>query len=141
MHRQRPGLTRLLTASLLLLSVPSGKCLLRGQSQCRISGTFTNMHYIADAGDVIGYELRVVPAGEAKYQAALQIAEGAPSKLMLVDIQAKECNISFAISDVYGVYAGTFKGAVANNTLKGEFTFKSGGVDKVELKRGKSYWD
>jgi hypothetical protein len=105
----------------------------------RITGTYSNMSYIQEAGDVIGYEIKIVFTG-GRFQGALQIAEGVPGDLILVDIEAKGSSITFAIPD--GVpYAGRFSGSVENGMLKGEFTFKSGGKETVALRRGKSYWD
>jgi hypothetical protein len=111
------------------------------QSSARITGTFSNLRYNKEAGDLLGYELKIVPAAGGRFQGALQIAEGAPSELMVVDIQAKGPDISFSIPDKYESYAGQFSGTVAAAGLKGEFKFKGGGGEKVELKRGKGYWD
>lgn len=112
-----------------------------GQTQKlpRITGTYSNMSYIQNAGDVIGYEIKIVFTG-GRFQGALQIAEGVPGDLILVDIETKGSSITFAIPDG-NTYAGRFSGAVEDGWLKGKFSFKSGGEETVALRRGKSYWD
>jgi len=111
-----------------------------GQTSRNITGTYTNMSYIEDAGDVVGYEIKIVFIGDG-FQGALQIAEGVPGKLILVEVQSPDTKVSFSIPDSSGPYAGQFVGTIEGSVLKGEFRFKDGGSDKVELKRGKSYWD
>ena len=113
---------------------------LGGQTAPRITGTYTNMSYIKEAGDVVGYEIKIVFTEDA-FQGALQIAEGVPGKLILVEVQSSSTKISFSIPDSSGPYAGQFIGTIEKSALKGEFRFKHGGSDKVELRRGKSYWD
>lgn len=109
------------------------------QKPVRITGTYTNMYYNSEGGDVIGDEIRIVNTRKG-YQGVVQFAEGAPEELVIVDINVVGQNISFSIPDS-SPYAGQFSGAIENGTLKGEFHFKTGGADKVELKKGKSYWD
>ncbi|HEY4818163.1 MAG TPA: hypothetical protein VIH67_12085 [Candidatus Acidoferrum sp.] len=109
------------------------------QRPLRITGTYSNMYYNSEGGDVIGDEVRIVNTRRG-YQGVLQISEGAPEQLVIVDVKVAGTNVSFSIPDS-SPYAGTFDGKVENGILTGEFHFKTGGADKVELKRGKSYWD
>ena len=132
-----PAFFRLLLIASLLFA-PARP--LNAQKPPRITGTYTNMSYIKEAGDVVGYEIKIVFTGGG-FQGALQIAEGVPGNLILVDIQVVDTKISFSIPDGNGPYAGLFNGAIQNGVLKGEFRFKRGGSEKVELQRGKSYWD
>ena len=111
----------------------------RTQSEPRIAGTYTDMHYIEESGDVLGTEVKIVFTG-FNYQGALQIAEGPPGQLSLVDIAVKGSSIQFSIPDGSG-YPGSFNGVVTDGWLRGTFHFKSGGEAKVALHRGKSYWD
>lgn len=123
----------------IVLSLLFGSARLEAQTPPRITGTYTNMYYNQEGGDVLGYELKIVYTG-AGFQGALQIAEGVPGPLMLVDIHASGAKISFSIPDG-SEYGGEFNGAIEKGVLKGEFHFKSSGSDKVELPRRKSYWD
>ena len=63
-----------------------------------------------------------------------------PEELVVVDIQVKNGIVSFLIPES-SPCAGEFTGTISNGILKGEFQYKSGGSNKVELKKGKSYWD
>jgi hypothetical protein len=110
-----------------------------GQKQVKITGTFSDLHFVKEAGDLLGTEIKIVYAG-GSYQGALQFAEGAPSELVIVKIHKDGNKISFSIPDD-NPYAGEFQGSVSSEALQGEFRFKSGGTEKVTLHRGKSYWD
>jgi hypothetical protein len=109
------------------------------QKPFRATGTYSNMYYNTEAGDLIGDEIRIVNTRKG-YQGVVQFAEGEPEELVIVKIEVVGNSISFSIPDSSS-YAGQFNGTIENGTLKGEFHFKTGGVDKVELKKGKSYWD
>jgi hypothetical protein len=109
------------------------------KSQTRITGTYTDMRYVSEAGDVIGTEIKIVFTG-SRFQGALQIAEGVPGELILVDVEQKANSVSFSIPES-SPYPGSFAGAISGGALRGEFRFKSGGSAKVVLRRGKSYWD
>jgi len=88
---------------------------------------------------VLGTEIRIVFTG-SKFQGVLQIAEGVPGDLTVVEIVSEGGSIHFVIPDE-NPYTGSFKGTVANGWLRGEFHFKSGGEEKIALRKGKSYWD
>lgn len=109
------------------------------QETPRITGTYSNMYYNQEGGDVLGDEIRIVATPKG-YQGVLQFAEGVPGDLFIVDVKAAEKTISFAIPGS-SIYSGAFTGTVENGVLKGEFRFKSGASEKVSLPRGKSYWD
>lgn len=105
----------------------------------RVTGTYTNMYYNTEGGDVIGDEIRIVYTRNG-YQGVVQFAEGEPEELVIVSVQVVGGKVSFSVPDS-SPYAGKVAGTIENGLLRGEFQFKTGGADKVELKRGKSYWD
>jgi hypothetical protein len=105
----------------------------------RLTGTYSDMYYNSQGGDVLGTEIKIVNTKKGM-QGAIQFAEGAPEELVIVDIQVKDEAVSFVIPES-SPYAGEFSGTITNGILKGEFRYKSGGSNKVELKKGKSYWD
>jgi len=109
------------------------------QKQVRVTGTYTNMYYNAEGGDVLGDEIKIVYTRNG-YQGVVQFAEGEPEELVIVSVEVVGAKISFSVPDS-SPYAGKFTGIIEREVLKGEFKFKNGGADKVELKRGKSYWD
>jgi hypothetical protein len=130
--------TVLSALALLAPAILVSPSFVEAQEPPRITGTYTNMHYVAEAGDVIGYEIKIVFTGD-RFQAAIQVAEGVPGELVVVDLQSDDTKI-FSVPD-RNSHAGQFRGTIENGVLKGEFVFKSGGSEKVELRRGKSYWD
>jgi hypothetical protein len=105
----------------------------------KITGTYTNMKYNEEGGDVLGEELKIVATGGG-YQGALQFAEGVPEDLIVVNIKLTGNEINFTIPDA-STRAGQFSGTIANGTLRGRFHFKAGGAESVVLKKAKSYWD
>jgi len=105
----------------------------------RITGTYTNMRYNEEAGDLLGEEIKIVPGSEG-YQGAFQVAQGAPEDLIIVEVKVAGSSITFTIADS-STYAGEFRGKVEKESLRGEFRFKSGAVEKAELRRARSYWD
>lgn len=104
-----------------------------------VAGTYTDLHFNQQGGDLLGTELRIVLT-RTGYQGTLQFAEGGPSELILVNVEVSGNRIKFTIP-ANSSYAGTFSGVVANGVLKGHFQYSGGGGDDVSLKKGKSYWD
>jgi hypothetical protein len=91
------------------------------------------MYYNKEGGDVLGEELKIVDTTGGHYQ-------GEPGSLIVVDISVSGNRISFAVPDVDS-NGGSFSGTLAKDSILGEFHFKQGVVEKVVLKKGKSYWD
>jgi len=104
-----------------------------------MTGTYGDMYCNSQGGDVLGTEIKIVNTRKG-LQGAIQFSEGAPEELVIVDIQVKNGIVSFVVPES-SPYAGEFTGTISNGILTGEFHFKSGGSNKVELKKGKSYWD
>src|SRR5882762_7050239 len=72
---------------------------LSAQSVGKITGTYTNMYYNKEGGDVLGQELKIVVTQGGEYQGALQFAEGEPEDLIVVDIKVVGNKISFSVPD------------------------------------------
>jgi hypothetical protein len=100
--------------------------------QLDVRGTFSNFRYSREAGDLLGAEIKIAPVSrpydltrryEAAFQGALQIAERAPSQIMIVDIKIDGHKISFVIPERYPVYGGgKFEGTLNTQAIKGRFT-------------------
>jgi hypothetical protein len=103
-----------------------------------IEGIYSDLHYIEEAGDLLGTELKIVKVGD-RYKGSLVIAEGEPSKEIPVDIKVSGAQIRFSIPEEGG-YPGEFQGEIGKHFLTGEFRFTNGGSSKVKLRRGDSYW-
>jgi len=138
MQRSSELLARILVLAIVAaMFVGSGS--VSAQQAPRIAGIYSSMHYIPEAGDVLGEEIKIVASGKG-YRGFLQFAEGSPSEVIEVDVKVVGATVSFVIPDD-NFYAGQFAGTVVNGVLKGKFRFKNGGSEKVALRKGKSYWD
>ncbi len=126
----------MVTVLLLLFGFAPASC---AQQAAKVTGTYTNMHFNKEGGDLLGQELKIVLTRKG-YQAALQFAEGGAGELIIVEINIEGEKISFVIPDSYAD-AGQFSGTIQNGVIRGLFRFKGGGEERAELKRGKSYWD
>ena len=115
-----------LLALLLVLAVSAD-----AQQRVRVTGVFSNMQYVAEAGDVIGTEVLIV-AVEGGYYAVVQIAEGSPSIPVVVPVTVNGSDVAFSVSRPFD---GRFTGRVTREALVGHF-----GSERITLKRGKSYW-
>jgi hypothetical protein len=110
------------------------------QNDVRVTGTYTDMYYNEEAGDVLGEELKIVDTRGGHYQGALQFADGEPGPLILVNINVSGKHVSFAMPDIDS-NGGSFSGTLEKGLIRGDFQFKQGAVKNVVLKKGKSYWD
>src|SRR2546425_3338582 len=78
-------------------------CLTQGfaaEKKLKYTGTFSNLEYNQEGGDLLGMEIKIVPTKKG-YQGALQIAEGGPSELMVVDVFFEKDNVKFEIPISY----------------------------------------
>src|SRR5436190_13391704 len=125
----RTLLVGLVSASLV---VASGE-LLVGQSRSpRVTGIFTDMHYITDVGDLLGTEVFIVGGGNG-YKAIVQIAQGSPGDPVVVPVTVKGNDVSFELPPTY--HNLKFSGRVSTQALTGNL-----GSERVALRRRNSYW-
>src|SRR5215813_3164504 len=110
----------LLTVLLVLTAVTAP-----AQSPVRITGIYSDMHYIPQAGDVFGTEVFIVANGDG-YSAVVQIAQGAPGLPQVVPLTVNNLDVSFSLTEI------RFVGKVTRTALVGTL-----GYDKVSLRRGK----
>jgi hypothetical protein len=103
-----------------------------GQQQPKVTGFFTDMHYIPEAGDVVGTEVWIVYARD-KFYATVQDAEGEPDPPVVVPVEVSGSRIKFTIREQNVIlnYAGTVTRSGLALSLNG---------NKRTLKRGNSYW-
>ena len=124
----------LLTAGVLVAGNPPS------QHEARITGTYTNMYFNKEGGDLLGEELRIV-AVSGGYQGTYQVAQGEPQNLILVDIKIDGHSVTFSLPPGY-LQSGTFGGTLQNGIIKSTFQRPDGSASSIILlKRGKSYWD
>ena len=137
-----PGttMTKLLTVVLMFVVSPFFfKSEIVGQRKAakpRITGIYSNMRYIEDAGDVVGMEIFIVAGGDG-YYATVQIAEGEPAPPVVVKLEVKDSDIEFTLPAASGLSADKFTGKISANGITGKF---QNAVEKEFLTRRRSYW-
>lgn len=104
----------------------------------KITGTYSDMCYNAEGGDVLGMELSIVGSREG-YFVVFQASEGEPSVPVVVKVIVKDQEVEFSIPEAT-IFSGTFKGKVDNAGLRGNIEGYSGYASKLFLKRQASYW-
>lgn len=112
------------------------------QKKVPVTGFFTNMEYIKEAGDVVGMEVWIVYAG-GTYWATVQLAEGEPAPPVVVPVQVSAQHVSFSLKQPSVRPDGSsapdlvlkFEGTVTGSALTGAFA-----NSRVMLKRGATYW-
>jgi hypothetical protein len=107
-------------------------------NKTKLTGTFSNLFYNQESGDLGGVEVKIVYTRNG-YQAAIQFSEGTPSKLVVAEIKFKGHEVYFKVPET--IYEGHFEGQISNDSLKGIFKFTGGGDWEVDLPRKASYWD
>jgi hypothetical protein len=155
----RSILTMIIAVITCACAARSEKIVLDHSGQPTALGTFSSLH--VDSRGVFGVELRIAVTQEPGYQAVLQFGGGEfcsvqdhgnepcfrVSNLILVEAEfegrktrGNDRYLTFRMPAASG-YDGAFEGWVSKSSLSGEFTFASGRVLHVVLKRGRSYWD
>jgi len=114
------------SAAILLLSIVLSPA--QSARKARVTGFFTDMHYIEEAGDVLGTEVWIVYGGDG-YWAIVQLAEGGPEPPIVVPVQVSGQHIKFSVNAV------NFDGTVTQAALTG-----LPGQDRVVLRLRASYW-
>jgi hypothetical protein len=108
-------------------------------SRHRSTGTFSDLHYNEEGGDLLGTEVRIVRIASG-YEATVQFAEGAPGDLYLVRPTIQGDSIQFDLPAA-GSDTGHFAGRIGDSYLTGSYSRSTGSVETLKLPRRKSYWD
>lgn len=109
------------------------------ESPPKITGTFSDMYFNREGGDLLGTEVHIVVA-KSGYQAAVQFADGSPSNLIVVNVRTNGRKVFFDIPDD-SQNSGCFSGEISSSGLRGKLFFKGGGEETISLRRKRSYWD
>jgi len=109
------------------------------QQSIRLPGTFSNLNYNEDGGDLLGLEIKIVPVVGERYQAAVIVSNGEPQPMRVVDVRVNGRTISFEVRDDDASWS--FTGTVSTQSLKGTITHRRGGKEAVTLRRGCGYWE
>ena len=110
----------------------------------RIAGTYSNLSYHEEAGDLLGMEMFIVSEGHGEYKALVQVDEGGLGPVVLVPVQVDGNHISFRLPEP-SLGAGSYEGEIAASGFRGTWTLRymDGTIGKkpIRLKRKHSYWD
>jgi hypothetical protein len=118
---------------LLLLSIISVEAIAASPA-----GTYSSLQYNQEGGDLLGYEVLIIPT-DVGYKAVVQVAEGSPGEVYIVELHMSDGYIHFDIPLSSGKKE-SFSGQVRGQFLIGDITSPSG-IEHVRLKHGSSYWD
>ncbi len=119
----------LLSAMLVTVAVPD----------LRIAGTYSSLAYHEEGGDLLGYEVRIIPTNKG-LRAVVQIAEGGAGEVNVVQVVQTGETLAFNIPLADDAPA-RFEGKVTARGLEGTVTFPSGASERLILRRSVSYWD
>ena len=100
------------------------------QNRPRVTGFFSDMHFVQEAGDVIGIEVWIAFA-RGSYWATVQLAEGEPEVPIVVKALVNGDHIEFHLNEPNE----DFKGRVVGDRLVGNL-----GAERISLPRRRSYW-
>ena len=103
--------------------------------EARITGIFSDMHFVPEAGDVSGMEVFIMYTSEG-YYAVVQFAEGSPLVPLVVPVNVDKSSVRFTVPLPTGAKR-QFLGVVTEEGLIGKF---ENAGEKFNLKRSKSYW-
>lgn len=108
----------------------------RKAQKVQITGTYSSLRYIEEAGDLVGMEVFISYSRDG-YHATVQIAEGVMFAPVFVDVQVKGSNIEFTLPGNSTERAKRYKGRITVKGLTGKFEED---VAREFLPRKKSYW-
>jgi len=114
-------LINILFVILTLLAISGHKS--QAEERINATGTFSNMFYDKDTGDVSGYEV-VIEFSGAEYSGTYRFAEGEPTKPVFIKPNIENEMISFSFEfpfkGIYGEqYKGQFVGSFNNKGISG----------------------
>jgi hypothetical protein len=118
-----------LVAPILLAATPT--------QTVRPSGIYSTLRYIAEAGDLIGVEIMVVPQGES-WGAVVQVSEGGSPYVAFVALTKVGDHFEFSLpaDGAYPDIHCEIRFLATEAQLSG-----SSCLDEHHLKRKKSYWE
>jgi len=129
---------RIYVCILFLLTISGSEA----QQRPHVTGFFTDMHYIPEAGDVIGTEVWIVYA-RGQYYAAVQDAEGEPDPPVIVPVAVSGLHVTFStktrVRHSDGSYAPDFVTNYFGTITNAGLMLSDSGPTRL-LERRNSYW-
>jgi hypothetical protein len=107
--------------------------------RARVPGTYSNLQFNEDGGDLLGMEIKIVPIGD-HFQAVVLVSEGEPQPMVVVVVSVHGNSLGFSVPGKDRT-SWKFSGQVSPKSLTGTISYAQGGVEKVVLPRQCGYWD
>jgi hypothetical protein len=120
---------------LLALALVWGCAAATAKAPPKVTGTFSNLKYNSEGGDVLGAEISIVNSNRG-YYVVYQISEGEPAVPVVLPARVAGSSISFVVPPE-GNPRGAFAGTIGDQELSGTF---AGNKEQIHLKRKASYW-
>lgn len=102
-------------------------------------GTYSDMCYNTESGDVNGMEVRIVITKAGPY-AIFQASEGALSVPVVIKVNTSDDRIEFDIPETVP-FGGKFKGVIKSDEMVAAIEGYTGYAANLRLKRQPSYWE
>jgi hypothetical protein len=112
-----------------------------GSGSVKVTGTYSNLQYNEEGGDLLGMEIKIVPVTGERLQAVVLVSDGAPAPMVLVDVHVSGRSITFKVPRNEFDDAWSFHGSISAKGLTGIITHGSGAKEQVTLPRRCGYWD
>jgi len=125
---------RALTSVVIGTAISSFAIAQQTKAQTKVTGIFSDLNYVEEAGDLIGMEVFIFFAGEPRV--LYQESAGEPMEPSLVKARIQGDSIEFTVPQLGGGHR-TFKGRITKTHLIGKFT---GSRETIKLPRRSSYW-
>jgi len=129
------GLNKLLFPMIMLVLASD----VVSSEQLRLTGMYSSLAYNSEGGDLVGYEIRIVPTNQGN-KAVVQVAEGDAGRIYVVDVTGDDKDLYFDIPLASGV-RGKFHGHVGDEGLEGAISFPGQLVENVTIRKSTSYWE
>lgn len=109
----------------------------REPARANLAGVWSDLHFNAEGGDLLGMELFFVPRSRNGYSVLVQVAEGEFPETALLTTRTNGAHFELAFASRHGPFPGQ---TVVCRVERPVITCRwpSGQVDT--LRRGKSYW-
>lgn len=137
--RLRISVRSSLSCGLLLLAAVSLPSLDSRADGVRYTGTFSSFEYHESEGDVVGAELRIVPA-RGTYEGTFQFSEGEPDHLVVIKVEIQGDTVRFDVPPPC-MYAGRFEGRIDSKGVRGTLKPRDGKPIELVLPRKCGLWD
>lgn len=108
------------------------------EGETKFYGTYSSLAQ-KDEGDVIGYELLIIPTSDGP-KVVIQRAVGEIPGIYVVPINKDGRSVSFDVPLPGGKIA-KFAGTISGKGIDSQVKYQSGSVEHFFLKRSRSFWD